>query len=254
MANFIKDIISINQRAAIEFGLDLDIIDLAIYDYIKSFILSRGCMRIDTDEGPFYWVSHQNIQDGMPLLGIKSSQGIINRVSKLINAGLLIKYSKCDTIGKTVYALGPNYDRLEFFETPQQNLRVPPTKVEDNNILFNIPSVNDSKESITSPKGEVDELFEKFWNLYGKKSQRAQAERMWKRLTKADKDEVLSRVAAYVASTPDVQYRMNPATYLNPTNKRWLDEIIDRNAPKQQDDHVFRMFDEKPKEDHVWRV
>lgn len=118
----------------------------------------------------------------------------------------------------------------------------------------NIPSVNDSKESITSPKGEVDELFEKFWNLYGKKSQRAQAERMWKRLTKADKDEVLSRVAAYVASTPDVQYRMNPATYLNPTNKRWLDEIIDRNAPKQQDDHVFRMFDEKPKEDHVWRV
>lgn len=118
----------------------------------------------------------------------------------------------------------------------------------------NIPSVNDSKESITSPKGEVDELFEKFWNLYGKKSQRAQAERMWKRLTKAEKDEVLSRVAAYVASTPDVQYRMNPATYLNPTNKRWLDEIIDRNAPKQQDDHVFRMFDEKPKEDHVWRV
>jgi len=118
----------------------------------------------------------------------------------------------------------------------------------------NIPSVNDSKESITSPKGEVDELFEKFWNLYGKKSQRAQAERMWKRLTKADKDEVLSRVAAYVASTPDVQYRMNPATYLNPANKRWRDEIIDRNAPKQQDDHVFRMFDEKPKEDHVWRV
>ena len=118
----------------------------------------------------------------------------------------------------------------------------------------NIPSVNDSKESITSPKGEVDELFEQFWNKYGKKSQRAQAERMWKRLTKAEKEEVLSRVAAYVASTPDVQYRMNPATYLNPANKRWRDEIIDRNAPKQQDDHVFRMFDEKPKEDHVWRV
>lgn len=129
-----------------------------------------------------------------------------------------------------------------------------PTQYNIINKYNNIPSVNDSKESITSPKGEVDELFEKFWNLYGKKSQRAQAERMWKRLTKAEKDEVLSRVAAYVASTPDVQYRMNPATYLNPANKRWRDEIIDRNAPKQQDDHVFRMFDEKPKEDHVWRV
>lgn len=85
------------------------------------------------------------------------------------------------------------------------------------------------KDNICSPNN-VDEKFEEFWNTYGKKVERAQAIRMWNRLTVAQKDEVLSRVKIYVASKPDVQYRLNPATYLNPANQRWLDDIIPNNG------------------------
>lgn len=143
-----KHIININQRAAVELGLDLDIIDLAIFDYIKGFVLSTKCMHIKTEDGSYYWVSHKNIQDAMPLLNIKSSQGIINRIKKLIDAGLLIKYPKCEEFGKTLYAFGPNYDRMEFFDTHQQNLRGVSTKLEGNNMLNNI-SPNGDSESIS---------------------------------------------------------------------------------------------------------
>ena len=151
-----KHVITINQRAAVELGLDLDLIDLAIFDYIKGFALSSKCMNVKTEDGSFYWISHKNIQDAMPLLNIKSSQGIINRIKKLIDAGLLIKYSKCEEFGKTLYAFGPNYDKIEFFETHQQNLMGASTKVEGNNKLNNNVS---SKEDTSIIDNNLQLLF-----------------------------------------------------------------------------------------------
>lgn len=91
--------------------------------------------------------------------------------------------------------------------------------IEDN---INTPSISND----ISPKGEdVDAGFDEFWEKYDKKVQRAQAERMWRKLNNSQKQEVLDSVEAYVASTPDKQYRLNPASYLNPKNKRWQDEL-----------------------------
>lgn len=224
MENF-KHYIGINQRAIVELGLDLDFTDVAIFEYIKSFANSPKCVKVNTDDGIFFWVSHKNIMDEMPMLRIKTSQGIINRVEKLIDAGLLAKYKDCEKFGKTLYTFGPNYDLYEGFYTPKENLRVPSTKVEGNNNInnnINTPSISND----ISPKGEdVDDGFDEFWEKYDKKVQRAQAERMWRKLNKSQKQEVLDSVEAYVASTPDKQYRLNPASYLNPKNKRWQDEL-----------------------------
>ena len=98
-------------------------------------------------------------------------------------------------------------------------------KTKDKN---NIPSVNNSKELLTSSNGEdtPDEEFVRWYTLYDKKVGKQNAWKMWKRLTKTQKEEIFERTPAYVASTPDVKYRMNPATYINPTNKRWQDEVI----------------------------
>ena len=46
----------------------------------------------------------------------------------------------------------------------------------------------------------------------------------WKKLNAEDKAKIKIHVPAYVASTPDMQYRKHPLTYLN--NKSWNDEII----------------------------
>lgn len=95
-----------------------------------------------------------------------------------------------------------------------------------NNIILN----NNKHRDI-----EADPEFEKFWDGYDKKVERVAAERMWKRLTKSQRAEVMKRYPAYVASRPDKKYRLNPASYLNPDKKRWLDEVYISSSTKQHE-------------------
>jgi len=66
--------------------------------------------------------------------------------------------------------------------------------------------------------------FEKFWNLYDKKEDRIKCEGKWNRLTDKERETCIIKLPAYILSTPDKQYRKNPATYIN--NKSWENEII----------------------------
>lgn len=109
-----KYTILINQYAAVNSGLELDLIDLSIFDFIKDFANSQTCVKIQTPEGFFFWISHKLIIDGMPLLKIKTSQGIIKRIDNLINAGVLVKHPDCERYSKTLYSFGKNYDLLMF--------------------------------------------------------------------------------------------------------------------------------------------
>jgi len=78
-------------------------------------------------------------------------------------------------------------------------------------------------------KNIVDERFEKFWNLYGKDIQKEKCYSEWKFINTIDKDKILNTLPNYIASTPEVQYRRHPITYLR--NKGWLDEVF---IPKSQ--------------------
>jgi hypothetical protein len=117
-----KYTISINQYAVVEAGLELDIIDLAILDFIRDFANSTACTKFHTPEGEFLWIAHQLILDNMPLLKIKTKQGVINRIDKMIQADVLRKHPNCEIYGKTLYTFGSNYDAI-FFYTPKQNFR-----------------------------------------------------------------------------------------------------------------------------------
>lgn len=66
--------------------------------------------------------------------------------------------------------------------------------------------------------------FDEFWNAYGKKVDRAKCERLYAKVKEEDRAKIKTHVPKYVTSTPDVQYRKNPQTYLN--GKCWNDEII----------------------------
>lgn len=109
-----KYTITINQYAAVKNNMDLDLIDLAIFDFIKDFVNSANCVKINTPEGVFFWVSHKLIMESMPLLGIKSNQGIKRRVDNLINAGLLKKHPDCEKYRQTLYTFGENFSKLLF--------------------------------------------------------------------------------------------------------------------------------------------
>lgn len=111
-----KYTILINQYAAVRSGLDLDLIDLAIFDFIKDFSNSNKCVKVHTPEGVFFWISHKLVMESMPLLNIRTNQGLIKRIDNLINAGVLKKHPNCELYNKTLYCFGENYDLLTFRE------------------------------------------------------------------------------------------------------------------------------------------
>lgn len=122
-----KYTILINQYAAVTNGLNLDLIDLAIFDFIKDFANSSSCVKTQTPEGVYFWISHKLVLEAMPLLNIKTNQGLIKRIDNLINAGILRKHPNCDKYRQTLYSFGENYDLLAF-----ANMDLQPTTKVDN--------------------------------------------------------------------------------------------------------------------------
>lgn len=135
---FMKYTILINQYAAVTNGLNLDLIDLAIFDFIKDFANSSSSVKMQTPEGVYFWISHKLVLEAMPLLNIKTNQGLIKRIDNLINAGILRKHPNCDKYRQTLYSFGENYDLLAFanmdlqpttkVDNPQQKLMATPNK------------------------------------------------------------------------------------------------------------------------------
>ena len=81
-----------------------------------------------------------------------------------------------------------------------------------------------NNETINTPsKSDGDDSFDKFWKEYGKPIEKKKCILKWKKLPLKTKDLIFEKLPGYVQSTPDVQYRKNPSTYLN--NECWNDEI-----------------------------
>ncbi len=93
----------------------------------------------------------------------------------------------------------------------------------------NIPSFEENEnENVIEDIKKINVPFETFWNLYDKKQDRIKCERKWMQLKDTEREECILKLPAYIESTPDKQFRKNPATYLN--NKSWNNEIIKQDA------------------------
>ncbi len=77
-----------------------------------------------------------------------------------------------------------------------------------------------------------DDRFEKFWEMYSKKTGRKNCERKWSKLKAVEKDLIFETLPAYIQSTPDPKFRKNPMSYLN--GECWHDEIIGPRVPAPQ--------------------
>jgi len=72
-----------------------------------------------------------------------------------------------------------------------------------------------------------------FWNIYNKKNDSKKCRDKFFKLPKKDIDKILEVVKDYVNSTPEIQYRKNPLTWLN--GKCWEDSIIN-NKPQSNEE------------------
>jgi hypothetical protein len=110
-----KYFISINQYAAYNnFGEKLDYIDLALFDFMKAFMSSKKSVKLIWDGVEYTMLKKDMIISQMPLIGIKTERGILNRIGKLVEVGLIEQYPNNKKESVSFYKLGANADKLEF--------------------------------------------------------------------------------------------------------------------------------------------
>lgn len=103
--------------------------------------------------------------------------------------------------------------------------------------IYNLQSTNDNpKDTLAQPAVErvpvEPDLFHEFWALYDKSKGKDRAIKKWASLSMKVRKTIMEALPAYVQSTPDKQYRMDPTTYLN--GKRWEDEIVSADDAEPQ--------------------
>jgi len=124
-----KYFISINQFAAYEkFGDAIDFIDLCIFDFIKDFANSKKCVTMQYEGSAYFKITRVLIMQNLPLIGIKTKQGISNRIEKLIALSIIARYENNKKEGVSFFKFGNNYDCLVF--TPI-NESCPPVEKND---------------------------------------------------------------------------------------------------------------------------
>lgn len=106
--------IIINQKAIVDNRLAIDIVDAAIFDFIKDFSHSDKCAKMQIDGKTYFWITNQTIIDNLPLLQISTPRGISKRIDNLVNAELLVRCPNNKEINKTLYAFGRRYDEYIF--------------------------------------------------------------------------------------------------------------------------------------------
>ena len=83
-------------------------------------------------------------------------------------------------------------------------------------------------------KNNVENVqFEEWWKLYDKKRSKAKAKKIFNRVINSKNvGELMEHTKRYVISTPDIQFRKDPSTYLN--QESWNDEIIINISPEDE--------------------
>lgn len=117
--------ININQKSVVDLGLDLDLTDLAIFDFMSDFALTDACEKvyIQTENAFAYWFSADLILSQLPILRI-TPRAVRQHINNLEKCGLLtLCKGELDArrTHKAYYLFGPMYARLKFFDLEQPN-------------------------------------------------------------------------------------------------------------------------------------
>lgn len=107
--------ININQFAVVKHGLKLDLIDCALFDYLKDFAHCDKISKTFSDGKSYFYIKWNKIVDDMPMLGINTRKGIIARINNLIDSKLLERHPDNQTNGQSMFCFGENYLKMVAF-------------------------------------------------------------------------------------------------------------------------------------------
>ncbi len=251
--------ININQKALSVLGPEMDILDAAILEYIKSMCNSVSekisGKRIEDDKGVWTWIDLGTLITDMPLLrlSLKSKGALARRVKKIESCGFVT------TMRRTVkshirlfFKLEAKINELDIsshvaveeqansLTLLQSNVHVAVEKREtDSHVAVKLPIINTSN---INNKTSILEKFEEFWKVYPRRVAKSNAEKAWLKI----KPDLFGIIIADVIKRKSsdrqwqhIEYIPHAATYLNAG--RWTDDIIPASSPgvKQGVGEVF---------------
>lgn len=115
-----KYTIIINQLAAHKLSSDLDIIDMAIFDFIKDF--APVAKRLASDNS-YFMIRWKLITEQLPMLGISTRQGIHKRMQTLIDLDVIQAHPDNQTMNGSWFRWGKSYDKLIFSDRVNDGLQ-----------------------------------------------------------------------------------------------------------------------------------
>tara|TARA_R100001510_G_scaffold22585_1_gene19770 strand:+ start:1498 stop:2124 length:627 start_codon:yes stop_codon:yes gene_type:complete len=107
-----------------------------------------------------------------------------------------------------------SYDRTKWYSI---NVHIAETQNGNNNIATPIPNTKQDTKLIQE--------FEKCWQLYKRKGNKATSLKYFKKLSVEDRKSVLDSIPKYVKSRERI-YQKDFQGYINPANRIWEDEIV----------------------------
>ena len=200
----------------------------------KQRLLFIGLVTIADDEGRL-WNDELSIKAKiLPVDNVKTKE-ITDSLERMAEIGLIAKSDESIQLTGWKEHQTIREDRIISSVIPQvtdrcqTDVRQVSDKCQRNIIEDNIIQDNISEDNtLVQNSNELLNDFDEFWELYNKKVNRAKCERRWKRLKKSEKEDIFNTLPSYIYTTPDVQYRKNPLTYLN--NRGWEDALIERKS------------------------
>lgn len=120
--------ININQRSVIENGWDLSFDDMAVFSFMKNFILEGALSKHVIHGKDYFWISFSKIREELPMLSGNSDSSIRRHISNLVHVGLI---EKCDdeiSIKNRIslYRLGKSFSKYWHGVYPSKNDDTPP--------------------------------------------------------------------------------------------------------------------------------
>jgi hypothetical protein len=199
-----KDCHAFNVDEAEKYGVDKAILLQHIRFWTKQNKSKKGCER---DGKVWMFQSAQDMAKHYPYW---SRQKISRMLRDMEAAGLII--SGC-------------YNKTGYDQTKWYTLNLDCSNINNGSLNIEHP-IQDTKEDT-----KKDTLFNECWELFTRKGTKAKAYRYWKSLSEEDKKAIRTIIPKYVRSR-ERQYFKNFEGWINPANRMWEDEIIEKETER----------------------
>lgn len=158
--------------------------------------------------------------------GISSKHSVLNALTALEEAGLIVKDRRFDEKGNN------KSNVYHIISQPEGGGAVDALGGGALNALGVVQEMHPNYKKVNNKNisnidyASIDAEFEQSWIAYERKGNKQTALRYWRKLTDTDRAEIIKAIPDYIKARPEKKFRKDFQGWINPTNKMWQDELV----------------------------